>query len=510
MEALKARPALSGMEHYLDRVYLRAVHMMDLPEEALVADLNVSGLQGWDRLYDTVSAKLTGNMLWPDGHVECLPVSQLRSLTNSIDRRVGRRAFDANCRAWRGVADTGAATLNAISGLRLTLAEKRGWRDPFEASLLQNGISEDTINAMYAAIHTEIDLPREICRVKARYLGQRGVYWFERESPLPLHADTAYFPWAEGVNLVQDALEHQYPRLASFFESLLEQSWVESQPRPTKRQGAYCTSSPLLKEQRIFMSYHGGLGDVMTLAHELGHAWHTHLLNAVRPRARHCPLPFNESASLFSEYIFARGFQFNPLVSSSHKLSMTEELLSRSAMLLLELTMRFEFEHKLYRHRRKGELSVTRLSELMEETKHEVYDDVLIYEQPEPLLWAGQMHYYVTDTSYYNYPYTFGFLFARALADRLEKIGPLFLERFENFLRHTGRCSVEDIAMRELDIDTTDPDFWVGAIRTLETPLAHFSSELDRVTDAERTRYLAEAEMATEARLSFGRSAAGV
>jgi oligoendopeptidase F len=510
VEALKARPKLDGMQHYLGRVHLRAVHMMGLPEEALTADLNLTGLQAWDRLYDTLSSKLMGTLEWPDGHVSELPVAELRSLTCSIDRRVGRRAYDANTRAWREAADACAATLNAITGLRLTLAEKRGWRDPLEASLLQNGMSEETIQAMYSAIHAEIELARELRRTKARYLGQEGLYWFERESPLPLHADTAYFPWEEGTGLVLEAFQLQYPRLAAFGEDFLRKGWVDSQPRASKRQGAYCTSSPVTKEQRIFMSYHGSLGDITTFAHELGHAWHTHLLNEVRPRARHCPLPFNETASLFSEYVFARGFEFNPLVSSSHKLSMTEELFTRAGTLLLEITMRFEFERELYRQRRHGELSVTRLNALMEETKHKVYGDALIYEEPEPLLWAGQMHYYVTDAAFYNYPYTFGFLLARALAARLEVQGPAFLERFESFLRHTGRCSVEEVAMAELEIDTTDPAFWVGAIRTLVAPLEHFQSELDRLTDAEREHFRAEAQSRAMTRLTYGNGMAGV
>jgi oligoendopeptidase F len=503
VHALVARPALAGMQHYISRLHQRAVHMMGLDEEALVADLNVAGLQGWDRLYDSVSSKLKGTMEWPDGHSEELPVAKLRSLTNDIDRRIGRRAYQANARAWSGAAHTCAAALNAITGLRITLAGHRGWRGPLEASLLQNGMSAETLEAMYTAVHSEVELPRELRRIKGRYLGQTGVYWFEREAPLPLHADSPQFTWDEGVALVLGSLEPEYPRLAAYGKEMLRRGWVDSLPRSGKRQGAFCTSSPLTKQQRIYMSYHGGLGDITTFAHELGHAWHTNLLNEVRPRARHCPLPFNESASLFSEYVFARGFMLNPIVSSSHKLSMTEELLSRGAALLLELTMRFKFERALYQHRRQGELSVTRLNALMEEVKHEVYGDCLLYEEPEPLLWAGQMHYYVTDAAFYNYSYTFGFLLARALAARLETQGPAFLEQFENFLRRTGQCNLEEVAMDELGIDTTDPVFWVGAIRTLEAPLLQFKAELDRLTEAERAAYLASVEQKSANRFNF-------
>jgi oligoendopeptidase F len=99
----------------------------------------------------------------------------------------------------------------------------------------------------------------------------------------------------------------------------------------------------------------------------------------------------------------------------------------------------------------------------------------------DPLFWVSKLHFYIPESVFYNYPYTFGFLMARAIALRLQEQGPGFLDQYEAFLRYTGSDTVENVVQRTLGVDTTDPSFWAGAIRSLAEPLARFQAALDRL-----------------------------
>jgi oligoendopeptidase F len=115
------------------------------------------------------------------------------------------------------------------------------------------------------------------------------------------------------------------------------------------------------------------------------------------------------------------------------------------------------------------------------DTQRRVFGDCLQPGGEDPLFWASKLHFYITETVFYNYPYTFGFLLARALANRLQAEGQGFLKQYEDFLRLTGSDTVENVAQRTLGIDTTDPGFWAEAIRSLTDPLARFRHELERL-----------------------------
>ena len=78
---------------------------------------------------------------------------------------------------------------------------------------------------------------------------------------------------------------------------------------------------------------------------------------------------------------------------------------------LLDIPVRFEFEKALYEERGNGELSVSQLKALMTGKQREVLGDVLLDGEEDPWFWASKLHFYITGVTFYNFPYTFGYLF---------------------------------------------------------------------------------------------------
>jgi len=228
------------------------------------------------------------------------------------------------------------------------------------------------------------------------------------------------------------------------------------------------------------MTYNESLGDVRTLAHEAGHAFHSWVMRELRPYQSGYSMTLAESASTFGEMILTEGLLQNPDISDVQKAITLDQEIAHGAIFLMDIPVRFEFERAMYEERKSGELSVTQLKDLMAQTQRDVFGDVLLEGGEDPYFWASKLHFYITGVSFYNFPYTFGFLLSRGLFAAFKEEGPAFLPRYEEFLRLTGSDTAEGVAMRSIGEDLEKPDFWSRAIRTLEEPLAQLEELLPR------------------------------
>jgi oligoendopeptidase F len=480
-EGFRRREPLRAIAYALEKIRTRSHYALEPGTERLASDLNLDGIQAWGRLYNRLSGKLRFEYQLPDGNTAVKPISQWRSLMAHPDRKVGRAVFEGGNRAWQGIEDACAAALNAIAGTRLTLDRHRGRPDYLDEALFKAGIQKRTLDAMYDAVRACIDLPREFLKTKAAAMGRGAIAFFEREAPLANAAGEA-LSWPEGIDLVARAFTDVYPALGVHFRHMLRSGWIESEARDNKRPGAFCTRSPRTGEQRVYMTFNGTLGDVTTLAHEVGHAWHGHLLRTLRPWAQRYPMTLAETASIFAEQILAEGLYNHRDVDDGDKLAMLDEDLSGMAVLLLDITTRFEFESAFYRERQEGELGVSRLKALMVAAQQQTYGDALAPGGEDPYFWASKLHFYISDLAFYNFPYTFGFLLARALIARFKKEGRAFLPRYETFLAASASASVEQVVFDTLGQDITRKVFWLDAIRSLDDDLARFRQLLSQQT----------------------------
>jgi len=332
-------------------------------------------------------------------------MAQRRSLMEGPDRAVREAAFVCGNEAWAMVEDVTAAALNAISGTRHTLYSHRGVPHFLDRALFDSACSRKTLDAMFEAIRSERSLARRIHRVKAEAMGLDGIAWYDLGAPLPF-PNQELLAWDQAKALVQRAFSRAYPGLGIFQESLYDKEWIEWEPREAKRPGAFCTGSLLTGESRIYMNYNGALNDVRTLAHEAGHAFHSHVIRDMRAYAQDYPMTLAESASTFGEMLLTEGIVNDPDVSDTQKALMLDIEVGSAAIFLTDIPVRFEFEHAVYEERKSGELSVTQLKDLMAETQRNVFGDVLLPGGEDPYFWASKLHFYITGISFYNFPYT--------------------------------------------------------------------------------------------------------
>jgi oligoendopeptidase F len=475
-EVLLAEPSLKNAEHAVKRMRHEGQHQMKSEMEALAADLNVNGLHAWGRLYDTLTGKMEFEMTFPDGHKEIVPMSRRRALMSEPDRQLREAAFNDGQKPFNDHAVTLAAGLNGIAGTRLSLYGHRGLPHFLDSPLFDGAMSRKSLDAMLEAIHTHIDLPRRALRKAAKLQGTSALHYFDLEAPQIAAPDEKELTWDEACATVDHAFSSAYPKLGSYFREMLAQRWIESQPRAGKRPGAFCTGSQLKHEERVYMTFHCTVHDMVTLAHEVGHAWHSCVLRPARSFAANYPMTLAETASNFGEMILLNGLMNNPGITEATKAYLLDQEMLRAHAYLINIPMRYEFEKAFYTERAAGEVSVSRLSALMNEAQQKLYGDTLLDGGTDPMFWASKMHFFISGISFYNFPYVFGYLLSQALFARFKAEGASFLPRYEAFLSMTGSATCEEVVKQSLGEDITQPEFWATALKAIEPTLTAYEA----------------------------------
>lgn len=470
--ALLTHEKLDGLAHMLGRYKHQAGWCLPTDQELLATDLKVTGFHAWWGVYGQLTGTLEFEMETPEG-VKSVPFAMKRSLTENPDPAVRKAALIGSNREMERFSEVLAGGLNSIAGTRLTEQRWRGIASHLEEPLEAGAITQKTLDAMFDAVAERYEAPRRYLRIKARILGLDKLGFQDLSAPLPI-PDRPPVRWEVARANIEGAFESWHPDLGGFARTAFSKNWIEAEPRDGKRPGGFCSSSSAIEESRIFMTYNDTIGDVQTLAHELGHAYHNKAMRGLRKYARSYPMTLAETASTFAESVLCDTMIRDPNSSPIDRLVLLDTCLERHSAFLLNIPMRFLFEDRFYTARREGTVSVSRLKELMLDAQRETYADVLDPNQMDPWFWASKLHFFITHVSFYNFPYTFGHLFSLGVLAMARKEGPSFHDTYLALLRDTGQAKAEVVAARHLGVDLESKDFWLSCLDLVQDDLDAF------------------------------------
>lgn len=457
-----------AVAYNLNEMRERAKAKLPVEQEDLITNLSVDGYHAWNNLYNLAVSQIR-IPVEEDGRTVELSAAQASNRMSSSNRKVRQEVFSKWEQAWSEVEDFCAAALNHLAGFRLSVYRARGWNDVLQEPLELNRMTRQTLDTMWDTINANKDKLITFMQRKKQLLETEQLSWHDVTAPLG--SSNRKIAFDEAANFVVEQVSRFSPKMADLFTRAFRERWVEAEDRPGKRPGAFCTSSPVLKQSRVFMTFSGTMNNVFTLAHELGHAFHQSVMNDLPPLAQRYAMNVAETASTFSEMVVLDA-ALKQASSPSEKIALLNDKLQRSVSLLMNIHARFLFETRFYAERKSGLVSVERLNQLMTEAQQEAYCGAL--DEYHPRFWASKLHFYNTGVPFYNFPYTFGYLFSAGIYSRALEEGRSFEEKYVALLRDTGRMRVEDLAAKHLGIDLQQPDFWQQALDAVLADLDEF------------------------------------
>ncbi|PIC59210.1 oligoendopeptidase [Sporosarcina sp. P12(2017)] len=457
----------------LNEIREEGKRLLSEAEEKLIAKLNKDGLAAWSDLYNTVGSTMTVPFTDQDGKTTELSIGQaMNKMYADPDVEVRAALFENWEKTWSTNGPIFADILNHLAGYRLTLQEAHGREGHLEEPLEYNRMSEDTLTAMWSAVDAQKQTFINYLGRKADLFGMDQLGWQDVAAPVAVgETEPTRFTYDEACDFIIDNFASFGPKLTGFTKHALENRWVEAEDRANKRPGGYCTSLPELEESRIFMTFTGSPSDTSTLAHELGHAFHSHVMKDLPTLNRSYAMNVAETASTFAETIIADATVKNA-ASDEEKISLLANKLEGATAMFLNIRARFLFEDRFYTERAKGIVSENRLNELMVEAQKEAFGTSLSSYHPH--FWAAKLHFFIDSVPFYNFPYTFGYLFSLGIYAEYLKQPEGFEEKYIALLRDTGSMKVEDLAKKHLNVDITKEDFWAAGIALVAKDVEEF------------------------------------
>ena len=457
-KALIEMPELQAVAFPLEERRRRAQEKLSPEQEALAGDLSVDGYHGWSDLYNTVVGRMT-IPFEENGKTVQLSVGQAANKLSSPDRTVRKKVFEDTETAWAEQAELCSNALNHLAGFRINLYKHRGWDSVLQEPLDINRMSEKTLNAMWDVIDRNKDRLKLYLDRKAKLLGLEKLSWYDVDAPVGDAAKEVSYD--EAADFIIEHFERFSPKLAEFTVKNFEERWIEAEDRAGKRPGGFCTSFPDKKQSRIFMTFSGTASNVSTLAHELGHAYHQHVMNDMPVMAQNYAMNVAETASTFAEMIVSDA-AVKYADNAAERIVLLEDKIQRAVAFFMNIHARFIFETSFYDERKKGLVGVERLNELMVHAQKTAYKDTLA--EYHPHFWASKLHFYITGVPFYNYPYTFGYLFSAGIYAKALEEGIAFEDKYIALLQDTGSMMVEDLAKKHLGVDLSEEGFWQSAV----------------------------------------------
>lgn len=401
-------------------------------------------------------------------HSQCVGV--LKGADDPVLRETAQEAVNAWYKEHAGFY---VDLLNLLHGFRKTQFSIAGLNDWMLPSLEQNRISHEALSAALNAIKDRQAQIQEAITIRAPFFGRKTMKACDFFAPIPVKGagKAPYIPYKQAIETVKAALVEVNSEIPAFIDMMLDRHWLDARVDSKKAGGAFYSRFNRLKQPRVFTTYLGSFGSVLQQAHELGHAFHYWVMRDMPTNETEFPMTLTEVASTFNE-ANVRRYCAAHSQSNEERLSILWQELVSCANFCLQLPVRMGFETRFIEKRQSGLVTQAQAEAIMQEVWHEYMGDAI--EDSDPYLWCYKLHFYMTDQYIYNYAYTIGYLMSQGLCREQAKRQADFPRFYREFLRDTGRMTVDELIAKHIGLDATKPDFWNQCLDQAYSYVAEF------------------------------------
>ncbi|MET0128946.1 MAG: M3 family oligoendopeptidase [Solirubrobacterales bacterium] len=474
-DELLADEQLAFCRHYLETERRYRPHQLSEPEELILTETSVTGPGAFSRLFTEQITAVTVELADAD---EPLELMDALSRLQDPDRERRAAAAGAVTEALEPGLRTRAFIYNTLLQDKATKDRLRSFDNWLAARNLDNEASDESVQALIEAVKGRYELARRWYRLKARMLGLDVLADYDRVAPLA--EAERHVPYEEARELVLECYRGFSPELGATAEEFFTGDYIDAPTAPGKRGGAFCSYAVPSAHPYVMLNYTSRPGDVLTMAHELGHGVHASLS---RPRGIFefgTPLTVAETASIFGETVVL-GALLERAADDSERLALLGNSLDGAVGAVFRQVAMNRFEDRVHGERRTtGELSVDAFAAAWIDTQTEMLGDSVEISDGYSSWWSYVPHFIATPG--YVYAYSYGHLLALSVYSRYEAEGEGFVGSYLDLLRAGGSRPPEGLG-EIVGVDLTDPGFWNAGLDLIERQLERAEETAERISD---------------------------
>ena len=454
---------------YLEFKRILAKYSLSEPEEKIINTLDVTGASALVKLYD----KITNAFVYVvkiDGKKKRMNREELTTLVRNKKSKVREAAYKSLFSKYsenKGV--TGEIYQNIVLNLKDEGIGMRGFSSPIMIRNIANNVDEKTVKTLLDVCRKNAKVFQKYFKEKAKLLGMKKIRRYDLYAPRKSDPKEKTYSYGKSVKLVLKSLDKFSPTLSKYASSVFSQNHVDSELRPGKVSGAFCSTPSPNKTPYVLMNFTGRSRDVFTLAHEIGHAIHSICASKNSILISDASLPLAETASTFSEMLLYDNL--SELVSDEERKIMLSEKIDdfyatigrQSFFTLFEISAHQQIANSTT----VDEISKTYLHNLNEQfgSSVNVSEDF----QTE---WSCIPHFY--HAPFYCYSYAFGNLLSLSLFQRYKREGSGFASTYTKILSAGGSKKPENL-LQQFGMDITKSRFWQDGFDYIKTQVDELS-----------------------------------
>ncbi len=379
----------------------------------------------------------------------------------SNDRRVRKDAYEKLYEVYKGFENTFASSLSNNIRQERFFARIRKYNSSLEASLSQDNVSIDVYNNLIKTVHENLPLFYRYISLRKKILKLDKLHMYDIYVPL-VKEPMSNIPYEEACTIVEKALEPLGEEYIGYIKDAFNSGWIDVYENKGKTSGAYSWGN-YVSHPYVLLNYQGTIGDVFTLAHEMGHALHTLYTNKTQPYIySEYKIFVAEVASILNEFLLM-DYLISNSKNNDEKAYYINHYLDEFRGTLFRQTMFAEFEKIVHGKASEGEaLTAETLNDIYKGLNEQYYGTDVVSDDNIAVEWARIPHFY---TSFYVYKYSTSFAAAASLSRRILDKEPGAAEKFIDFLSSGGSDYPIEL-LKRAGVDLTTPKPIEDAMKT--------------------------------------------
>ena len=445
---------LTHFRYFLENIFKRAKHNLSEAEEKIMSLKSQPARQMWMASQNKLLSKQT--VVWKKKE---LPIEEALSIIPALPMKDRHTLHALVMLKLKEVSDFAEAEINAVYVDKKITDELRGFKNPYDATLLSHETDEAMVKALADAVTKGFKISHRFYNLKAKLLKQKKLTYADRGAGIG--KTDKKIPFEKGVEIVSKAFAAMDHDFKDLFDDMLANGQIDVYPKKGKTGGAYCSATIDLPTL-VLLNNVPEMRSVKTLAHEMGHAIHFEYSKDQKPMYQGLSTAVAEVASTFFEEVVFNDL-FKTLSKKEQIIALHDKINDNVSTIFRQIAC-FNFEKELHQEiREKGSLSKEEIGTLMNKHMKSYLGPVMEMTEEDGYFFVKWSH---IRNFFYVYSYAFGSLVSRALYQKY-KNDPAYLHDIKTFLSAGNSKSPRDI-FNDIGIDVSNPKFWAEGLAAIE------------------------------------------
>ncbi len=449
-------PALKKYQPFIRDSRIFKKHQLSNELEKFSLEKNITGRNAFVRLFDE-----TVNNLKFSYRGKVLSSQEIFDLMSNYDEKVRKDAAKAIGKTFEENAKIFAFITNILAKDKAIDDSWRKFENPISARNLSNFVEDEIVEILLKSVKKNYQkISHRYYKIKAKMLGKKVMNYWDRNAPLS-KSENKLITWETAQNLVLEAYTEFSPKMKKIGEMFFKKNWIDAEVRKGKDSGAFSHPCVPSVHPYILMNYQGKVRDVMTLAHELGHGVHQYLARSQGYLMAGTPLTLAETASVFGEQLTFQKILKNEKDPQKKKLIIAAKVEDMINTVVRQIAF-LEFETKVHKARKNGEISLEKICEFWMEVQKESLGSAFKFDDEYKFFWCYIPHF--IHSPFYVYAYAFGDCLVNSLYG-VYKSGKVknFEEKYLQMLSKGGSQHHKEM-LEPFGLSIKDEKFWQSGL----------------------------------------------